>query len=370
VPPLAELVEAYARRIYPAVLSQHDGASVSSPLGIWLLLAACTGDAQERRLLAEFLADPPPALRAAIALWVRAADRTPELAEWAAGLPGQVEQGPMPTKPEADEWARRNTLGLIETFPLDIDDLTAIVLASALATKVSWQRPFEVTDGPWRGTVRRLLWDIGPRDSGLLVTEAAGLVAVHRAEAVEDLTVLSISAEPRTPREAVLAAAHEIAAGRGAACSLFELSLGRGHSWELEEREIGTRSAGERHERTAAATLPAWRIQSRLDLTRSDDFGANAALAKLQTLVGPQAGDELAAVQAAVAAFTRYGFEAAAVTAFGVLRASLPLLRHRGLERSLTLRFDHPYAALAISRPGSLPLFSAWVTDPVEPEAS
>ena len=42
---LVGLVDAYARRVYPAVLAHHDAESVSSPLGIWLLLAACVGAA-------------------------------------------------------------------------------------------------------------------------------------------------------------------------------------------------------------------------------------------------------------------------------------------------------------------------------------
>jgi hypothetical protein len=44
---VGELVDGYARRVHPAVLEQHDGGSVSSPLGVWLLLAACATGAQE-----------------------------------------------------------------------------------------------------------------------------------------------------------------------------------------------------------------------------------------------------------------------------------------------------------------------------------
>ena len=50
----------------------------------------------------------------------------------------------MPTQAEADAWAERETLGLIRNLPLKIDHLTRIVLASALATRVSWEVPFEV----------------------------------------------------------------------------------------------------------------------------------------------------------------------------------------------------------------------------------
>jgi hypothetical protein len=83
----------------------------------------------------------------------------------------------------------------------------------------------------------------------------------------------------------------------------------------------------------------------------------------------------------AVASYTRYGFEAAAVTGFGLSAAAMPMLREKGLERTAKLRFDHPYAAVAVAgKPESprrgdsssvftgVPLFSAWVQDPIEPE--
>jgi len=219
---LTELVDAYSRRVYAPVLGQHPSASVSSPLGIWLLLAACASAArgpelteleaalgcpaaEASRLLAGFVATPPPALKAAVAVWAAAGDATPELAEWVRGLPDAVESGFMPTQAEADAWARRSTLGLIKTFPAAIDRGTRVVLASALATKVSWQTPFDVVpaDGhlgpasPWRSQLRRLLWDSHPDSHSMIATtHAAGLVAVHLAVAREDLTVISVSADP------------------------------------------------------------------------------------------------------------------------------------------------------------------------------
>src|ERR1022692_1302295 len=142
---LAELVDAYARRICPAVLAQHDGASVSSPLGVWLLLAVCVSEARgedrdelERvlgcpaveasELLRAFISAPPPALKAAIAVWVRAVDATETVAGWVRSLPASIESGYMPTQPEADSWAEQNTDSLIRRFPTSIDARTRIVL--------------------------------------------------------------------------------------------------------------------------------------------------------------------------------------------------------------------------------------------------
>jgi Serpin (serine protease inhibitor) len=411
---VAALVDRYARRVYPAVLQQHVGASVSSALGVWLLLAACAGAAsgehrtaleealgcradEASEVLAAFMASPPPALKAALAVWVAVAEATHELDEWVRGLPPAVESGFMPTKRDADAWAERNTLGLIKAFPLEIDECTRLVLASALATKVSWPIPFDVVPAdehlgeasPWRSMVKRLLWDSRPGRRAMIVdTQAAGPVAVHHAVAAEDLTVISASGDPGVSREAMLDAAHEVAAYARVdspipACSLFDLPLGVGHSWQIAEREIPTDQAGRRVERIAGASMPAWRAESRVDLQASALFGSAPALETMRQLIGPRPDDLPEAVQAAVASFTRYGFEAAAVTTFGLRTSARREPEQTGTERTAILRFDHPYAAIAIAgrptplrMPGQmaeqrtaftgLPLFTAWVHEPQE----
>ena len=405
---LVELVDVYARRVYPAVLEQHTSGSVCSPLGVWLLLAACLAGAgglqraeleravgcsaeEARELLMAFLSEPPPALKAAIAVWVRVVDATHELAAWLENLPSAVESGFMPTQEQADEWADRHTLGLIKKFPIEVDDSLRIAFASALATKVSWKSPFELVaasehvseSSPWRGIVDRLLWDNVAVHASLAETSAAGVVAVHEAVAQEDLTVISVSADPSVDRVAVLEAAHEVAAHIAARaqlprCSLFALPLGDGHSWTITEREKPSWHPGEHSERIAGVSLPAWRLDGELDLKRSARFAAVPALEVLCQLIGSRPGDRTEAKQVAVASFTRYGFQAAALTAFAVRASVARIPPETGTERSAILRFDHPYAAVAISGQGNppsrdarfvgLPLFSAWIGTPIEAE--
>ena len=409
---LVAVVEAYARSVYPAVLEQHAAGWVSSPLGVWLLLAACATGARgaelsalERvlgcsaseasELLERFMLAPPRALAAAIAVWVRAEDATPAFSTWVGGLPAVLETGAIPSQAQADEWARLRSMGLIERFPLSVDALTRIVLASALATKVSWRVPFELVSAdrylgessPWRGELQQVLHDRHPPPMAAIVdTRTAGLVVVHSATAVEDLDVISISADPAIPRDVVLEAAHEVIAQQrdrplaSLGCSLFDLPLAAGHSWEISEQAVATHTAGERIERIAAVTMPAWHIESKLALKRSPIFGATTALEVMRSMVGPRPGDQTDAQQVTVASFTRYGFEAAAVTGFAV-RASLPAPpRETGIERAAMLRFDHPYAVIATAgtpaanngalqtdaRFAGLPLFTAWVATPCE----
>jgi hypothetical protein len=413
---LPALVGSYACSVSSAVLDQHREDSVSSALGVWLLLAACAPAAvgaeraaledalgcpaeEASRLLAAFIADPPPALHAAIALWAAVGDATEALAAWTRSLPDAVESGFMPSQAEANAWAERETLGLIRTFPLEINGQTRILLASALATKVAWEVPFAVhpaaehwaPGSPWRSAVSRVLWDDNAEGRAMIArTDAAGLVAVHCAVATEGLTVVSVSAAPSVDRAAVLAAAREVADGvcgewgRGA-CSLWDLPLGAGHSWEISEREVPVFVAEPHLERVAGVALPAWWVQEKLDLTRSPAFGTGPALETLRRLIGPRPDDQCEATQAAVASFTRYGFEAAAVTALGIRTAAALRPRGHSVERIAVLRFDHPYAAVAIAgrpvgssqpsveEPGGvafsgLPLFSAWVHEPIEPE--
>jgi hypothetical protein len=417
---LPVLVDAYARRVGPAVLEQHPRASVASPLGVWLLLAACAGVAEgpERasleealgcsgvsagRLLADFMAAPPPALKAAIAVWVRAREATDALADWVRDLPPGVQSGSMPAQADADAWAARETMGLIKSFPVRIDELTRVVLASALATRVSWEVPFEVVPAhehlgvasPWKGRVERLLWDglgWGGDRAMIARTAAAGVVAAHCAVAREGITVVSVSADPGVEREPVLAAAHEmaaVAAGEDSgtqACSLYDLPLGSGHSWKISEERVPSYVKEAPLQRIAGAALPAWSVRGDLDLPRSARFGTRPALEALRRLIGPRADDVCDAAQTAVASFTRYGFEAAAVTAMAARASAARLPVQRTLQRSAVLRFDHPYAAVAIAgRPTSngrasgpspgaasefpgLPLFSVWVDEPREPE--
>ena len=91
----------------------------------------------------ELLDDPHPAVAAATAAWTR--DAPGAAAKWLAGLPAAVARGPVPTQDAADGWAREHTLGMIDHFPLAIDDAVRCVLANALATRIGWTHPFTTT---------------------------------------------------------------------------------------------------------------------------------------------------------------------------------------------------------------------------------
>jgi hypothetical protein len=391
-----DCVAAYAARLHAAIGTHH---SVASPLGAWLLLAlagpaargndramlggvlGCDPDAAARTA-ARLVTDPHPLVAAAAAVWATSWAPLPAgFADWQRGLPGQVASGELPDQAGLDRWASDHTFGLIDSFPIEWTPDLYLVMATALATKVSWQVPFELVsaarlgpESPWRSQLTQALGTPGQAPPGahvqfIAITAEAGDVAVHIAAAVGGLLVVSVAAPPEITAGRMLAVAHRIGidyatGGQISRRSLSELPLGDTPCWQLRE-EMATADR-------CTAVLPAWSARSVHDLTAPElGFGAAA-----DALTGT--GDPWQAQQAVQAAYSRAGFEAAAVTGLGVrFTAMMPPRLHRVAE----LRFGHPYAVVALTvdagaGAGSaagrspwhgLPVFSAWVSEPAEP---
>jgi hypothetical protein len=380
----------YARRLHAVAGPRHH---VASPLGAWLLLALCapasTGEIREglngvlgcdsadaAELAAGLLAAPHPQVPAAAAVWHRHTSET--LARWLDGLPPQVETGPLTTQAALDDWARRHTFDLIERFPVTIDPSVCLVIATALATRVSWERPFDLApasalgpSSPWAGELGQVLrTPEGPgHEQFVAATRAVGDVAVHAALAQGGLLVASVAADPDVPAGDVLAAAYDLAPALATGAtvarrSLFDLPLGDGPLWAIGERTAPVKSGAAREER-CTAVLPAWTAQSEHDLG-DPSLGFAAAAHALAP------GDPWEARQAAMARYSRTGFEAAAVSGLAVAMAMR--VPRTGLVRTAELRFSRPYAVVAVTvdspdrgGPGpwhGLPVFSAWVADP------
>lgn len=371
------LVVRYARNFCRLHTEAH---SVSSPLGAWLILALTapvargeirdeleealgTNVKRARRALDDLLADPPEAVRVALAMW--------GLDDWPEQLPAAVQTGPIPTQAQADAWARDHTDGLIDRFPVGVSGMAA-VLASALATRITWLRPYDVVDAvelgsPWSAQVADALT---LRDAHGYLTEVAdlGLVAVHTAFSGDSLQVTSVIARADAPSEAVLAAAHDIARreANGSPVRRRELSkmpLGQGDFWTITEER---RPGGDQ----VRVVLPAWTASSDHDLSADPRLGFGAAARALGAAVSLPPNVD--ARQSAVARYGRFGFEAAAVTAVALRGAMLP----SGLSRTATLRFGHPYAVVAVAGGrrrrdpwAGVPVFAAWVGEPAEVSA-
>jgi hypothetical protein len=401
-------VARYAGRLHAAAGARHH---VASPLGARLLLALCVpaADPETRAELATVLGiDPDVAYDHATALLERphrlvasaaAVWHLPgsaqALAGWLSCLPEPVTSGDLPDQAVLDAWAREHTYGLIDRFPLDIVPEVELVLANALATKVSWQVPFDVvpvdaagTGNGWVARVQRLLRT--PQEPGhhayIAGNTQAGDVAVHVAEAnayyTNEQLMVSVIADQAVPSAAVLAAAHDVAAAAAQRVpvhrSLFDLPLTETPLWTVREEPVLTSAISGREE-VGSAVLPAWSASSEHNLNHKD-LGIPAASEALARLLGLKQY-LVEAKQAAVAQYTRTGFEAAAVT--GVAAPTGFVQPEQGLRRIAELRFRHPYAVVAVATqsdragngtwtPGpwhGLPVFSAWVTEPDETAA-
>jgi hypothetical protein len=377
----------YARRFHAVAGPRHH---VGSPLGAWLLLALCAppSEGKNREILngvlgcdpadaaglaAGLLASPDPQVPAAAAVWYRPGSLTDLVTRWLAGLPPQVQTGPLTSQADLDDWARRGTLGLIEKFPVALDPSLYLLAATVLAARVSWERPFDLApaselgpSSPWAAALGQVLrTPDGPgHQQFVAATQAAGDVAVQAAQARGGgLQVISVAAAPGVPAADVLAAAYDLgpALATGAPVarrSLFDLPLGEGPLWAITERTGPIKSASGREER-CTAVLPAWSAHSQQDLS-DPSLGFAAAAAVLAP------GDPWQARQAAMARYSRVGFEAAAVTALAIAMAARP--SRPGLIRAAELRFGHPYAVVAVAAGDGpwhgLPVFSAWVAQP------
>lgn len=398
-------VARYARSFHEVAGDRHH---VASPLGAWLLLAlagpVCAGDdlRQLTQILgvdadaaagfaAELLAHPHPVVHVGAAVWGGSgAAAGGRIASWQAGLPPQVGTGPVPVQSDLDAWARRHTAGLIDRFPAEGGATLTWLLATALATQVSWQRPFDLAPAsalgpasPWAATLTRVLRTPGGsgnrrvpgHDQFIAVTDTAGEVAVHAASARDGLLVVSVAAAPEVPAADVLSAAYDLgtalAAGRPPdRRSLFDLPLGDGAAWTITQERADIAARDGKEER-CTAVLPAWSAHSDHQLT-DPRLGFAAVRHALDPI------DPWQARQAAMARYTRTGFEAAAVTALAIALSAT--IRKPGIRRTAELRFGHPFAVVAattgaLAPPGQhrpeppgpwhgLPVFSAWVASP------
>ncbi|MER6348555.1 serpin family protein [Streptomyces sp. NPDC001595] len=366
----------------------RDGTVFSAP-GVWPLLALLAdgagGPARDeladavglpadeaapaaRELLAGLAA--LPGLDAAVGLWTR---RTLELREaWRAGLP-EAAHGTLTGDVEADlaaldGWAAERTGGLVGGMPVRLTEETPLVLASALAMRTRWLRPFSETPltpeaGPWGERTLLGLW----RASALL--DRVGVADTPHGH-VTELRVLGDNAldvhlllgeEHMTPGQ-VLLAGLDVLARRHPVLPGSLLPYG--------EAGPGLRVVRERRARPEPPTLEV--TTAAYDVAGSHDLLARPALFGLTSARDAEAGHfpgvsavPLAvgsAEQAATARFGALGFEAAAVTAFTAVAGGVPHLRF--LTTTVEAGFDRPFGFLALHRHTRLVLAAGWVTDP------
>lgn len=391
---LAAIIARYAKRFHSATEGHH----VGSPLGVWLLTALAAGSqplrtdveaALEEALglpvheafdaARNLLKHPNELVASAAAAWTDPAYGTSALKEWTDSLNQVADVGGIPSQEDADKWVFDKTLGLIDKFPADLEQIEAVVvLSTALATKVTWTNPFTVVQDEeldkW-GVEHVLYTDCDHGHEGWLHQDEDGRVfGVHVARAKGGMKVFSVIGDEDLDAQEVLSRAHDIVVDYFSdltrpvnKINLFEFDLGRGHSWTVTEHTELCLSTRSKEEYTVI--LPAWKATSRHDLKENPSLGLEAAAVGLAQKAGLDAMS-FAALQSAVASYSKRGFEAAALSTLIVARAGMPSMTEKTI-RSCELTFARPYAVVAATEVnprkddpwGGVPLFSAWVSE-------
>lgn len=388
-----DLVQAVNQLTSRWVRTLPPGNTVVSGLGLWPLLAilATAADEPGRTELAEATGLPAETsadraaalirtldtssdLHAALGVWVHESLKLSESFDSVVPAPvvGHLTGDLGGDKAKLDAWAAEHTDGLIREMPIEVTPDLAVVLASALCLRTTWVRPFteqirQLYDGPWSGAS----WHWLSRNDHDLDT-----IRLYDAPGAGPLTIITVTGDADVD---VLLAVGNPSAGRSDVLAGLVAAVGD-PSGGRPGTALVTAAPGEQVApavRVGSTTSP--RPEVRLSLPAfaveaEHDLLAQAGLFGLATVssdpgprghfsaISPEPLRIGQAKQAVLARFFATGFEAAAVTAMGMMRTSMPTRQ----ERRLDVDLDRPFAFAAVHRDTRLPVVVGWVDSPTE----
>lgn len=369
------------------------GNTVVSGLGLWPLLAILataadepgrselaeaagladagidTGDAagQAQRLVD--LLDGSDDLHAALGVWLHERLKLAETFDSVVPAPvrGVLTGDAQRDKAMLDAWADEHTGGLIREMPLEADPSLVLVLASALALRTTWvtafaEHPRAFYDGPWAGANATWLTRTDAELDAVRWYDDAGLtVATVRGAADVDVR-LGLGTPDAGPAEvlpALLAADPD--GGTGGA----ELLAGAQAGAEIAPGLSVATSTARRPD--VQLSLPAFEVTAEHDLLgQAALFGLQAVSSRPLresghfSAISPEPLQVAQAKQAVLARFHATGFEAAAVTAVGMMRASAVISE----TTRLVVELDRPFGFGAVHRDSALPIVAGWLAHP------
>ncbi|MBV9281322.1 MAG: hypothetical protein JOZ41_14675, partial [Chloroflexi bacterium] len=258
-------------------------------------------------------------------------------------------------------------------MPIAIEEDTLLFLVSALLVRTSWLQPFEpgqasfpfeAPAGPWRGRpqIARLFRESSELDDLLVAASGVGPLTLVAVRGDKDISVYLAIADEAAGPGAVVGEAIRIVGGRVEGRRGSSLREGDAAPGLTVDVVPSFQSDPVLH----LSTVP-FRIDADHDLLRHRDiFGLEAARDDLRghfPRISPEPLAIRQAKQVATAAFSAEGFEAAAVTAMGVVPGAATF--QPGKKRLVvSVRFDRPFAFVAVHRPSRLVLVAGWVADP------
>jgi serine protease inhibitor len=391
----ADVVQAVDELTSRWVRTLPPGNTVVSGLGLWPLLAILATAADEpgrSELAAAAGVDPAVAahkamdliatidgsadLHAALGFWVHEQLKLSESFDSVvpAPLTGTLTGDLSRDKAKLDAWANEHTNGLIRKMPLEVTADLAVVLASALSLHTTWVRPFKeqiknLYDGPWAGGSWHWL-ERSDRDLDAVRRyddPAAGALSVITVQGDADVDVLLGVGAPEAAQSDVLA---------GLLAASAQPEAGRPGAQLVRAGQPGQTVApavtvGMTTSRVPELklSLPSFAVEVEHDLlaqrelfglsTVSTDPGRSghfSAISPEPLMVGQ-------AKQTVLARFFATGFEAAAVTAMGMMLTSMPTQQ----ERRLDVDLNRPFAFVAVHRASRLPIVAGWIAHPTQP---
>ncbi|MEO6795327.1 MAG: serpin family protein [Mycobacterium sp.] len=368
--------------------------SLISAAGVWPLLAllASAADEPAQAELAAALGRPAAVARqdalelldilragvsatAALGIWTR--KDIPLHEEWASQLPEGV-GGQLTDQAALDRWATKETGGLIDKFPLPITPDTALMLASALAARVCWGTPFDArprnrdsgADDPAQQWLSRTTHSLG---SAVVLDDSVTRIVVEGDVPVPDHLDEEVSAGDdidvhlllgnQHPSDVLATGLRELSGEAKVVSALYPdrvkgapgLRVRREQSWDPNDQLY--------------LKLPSFEIKAKHNLLDyADVFGLGAVTdpgASHLPLLSPVPLYISAGAQDVLARFFATGFEAAAVTAFGMRTGALP--KEKFQVTTVDVTFDRPFGFLAVHRPSGLAVVAGWVSSPFQP---
>ncbi len=301
---------------------------------------------------------------AALGIWTR--KHVPLDEHWASPLPDGV-VGPLTNQAALDRWADEQTGGLIDKFPIEITERTLLVLASALTARVRWRTPFE---GYPRDRGETCPDDPSPADQQSLSRTTSDLSIA----AVLDDAVTRVVVEGDGDVDVHLLLGADQAPAEILGAGLRELS---GQAQVRLAADTGDRGApgltverlrSPRPKDILRLSLPSFEIKTKHDLLDNSELFGLGLLTDITTSHLPRLSPIPLAIsdgaQDVLARFFAEGFEAAAVTAFGMMTGALEPRYEVTYAR---VDFDRPFGFLAVHRPSRLAVVAGWVKSPFQP---
>lgn len=364
-------LQAYTEDFYSTTDFQKASDNIAgSPLGSWMLLASAaagfdyTGkealkkDTEDRlhmsveeaaKAVTEIKKQYESLNYVSQAWSVDHLDFYPNVKKWVDSNTMIPYQSSIPTQEDIDAWALKHSKGLIEKFPMKMTEETLLVVANIIYSKLQWEAPFNsvtAQNGMETWEVPHVLMAKTTLHDVLFCSdENEDIFAIYQLRAKGEnkehmrlVTCLTREAEPNE----LMALLHNV----------DSLKILLPTDERLNNVLENTYSMGDPRSHKIRVTVPAWEAQASYDLLQNERAGYREIIQALNNDGEDDTFDSIEAKQVTVAKFDKEGFEAAALTTFGVASRSMPL-------RPYTLNFNKPF--VFTSYVGKLPIFSGYV---------